>query len=258
MEITYEIGRQELQPFMKKLKYKNYPVRLVGTASLKSQLYFSDFDMISKIQNVNYKDFNKILYRTMHDENMYFIEMKIQSKNNKTKFYNTPSKEEFDKAYENAEYIKLDYVVRIKNDFYELSVIYFVNDDEIKDEQQIKELKDDIKEQLKEKNYYKMLKRVFSILKHKKERHLIIKLSKFFNSEIGAYYQLKSRLEAIRLLLDNYNDKDTINKIKIALKDLNQSTNVNKIDNTINELKTITNEEAHKFLKTNDIKIKDL
>jgi hypothetical protein len=253
--------RQEIYDFMKKLKFSNEKIELIGTASLRSQSYFGDYDLISQIKETNpkraFEEFDKILKRTMEDENMYFIEMKIQRQKTKTKFYSPPSDAEFIKAYKNVKFVKLDYVVRVLNDFVELSVNYFLPSD-IDVNDMVAIIKEDANELMKEKKYYKVLKRVFIICKYKKIRDLVVKLSRFFNSKYGLYYQRKSRLEALKLLIEYYNDENTINKVMISLKDLHLEPNIKLIDDEINTLTKITNRQAKKFIVKNSININEL
>ena len=62
-----------------KLTFKNYKLNLAGSASLKSQRYYSDYDFNTFISRkykpvAIYNEFMKIL--SQHD--MYFIELKIE------------------------------------------------------------------------------------------------------------------------------------------------------------------------------------
>jgi len=254
-------SRQEIYDFMKKLKFSNNRIELIGTASLRSQSYFGDYDLISQIKETNpkraFEEFDKILKATIEDENMYFIEMKIQREKTKTKFYSPPSEAQFIKAYKNVKFVKLDYVVRVLNDFVELSVNYFLPSN-IDVNDMIELVREDANELMKEKKYYKVLKRVFTICKYKKERYLVVKLSRFFNSKYGLYYQRKSRLEALKLLIEYYNDENTINKVMISLKDLHLEPNIKLINDEINTLTKITNRQAKKFIVKNGIIINDL
>ena len=70
-----------INDLIKSLKIENIKIELLGTASLESQYYYSDFDLysdISKIKDLTtvYKNLDRIF--TLKDNNVYFKEFKIQ------------------------------------------------------------------------------------------------------------------------------------------------------------------------------------
>jgi hypothetical protein len=258
---------QDLLPYIKLLQLDNNKIQLMGTGGLKSQFYYSDFDLFSSIEKkLNdddlYKKFMKILNDTENNNNLYFIEMKIQYLNgDKKKFFNINEVNEKDFIYSKIEFIKLDYVLNYNNIFTELSLIYSLNS-KFDEDKYIESITNDMDELYKEGNYYKVLKRLFAILNFKqakgklKNKDLLIILSSFFNSDIGKMYQTASNLKAIKLLLENYDDEETIRRALVNLKDIKVEPNLKKIDSKISNLMKKVNQAGKKVLESimNDIK----
>ena len=74
-------------------------------------------------------------------------------------------------------------------------------------------------------------------------------MSKFFNSEWGKLYAETANLKAIKLLLENYDDEETIKRALLNLKDLKIEPNLNKIDSIIKSYEDKYNKEAKKVLE---------
>jgi hypothetical protein len=235
----------ELYNFVKHLRYDNYKIDLFGSGGLKSQLYYSDFDLFTSIKKrekdrVIYDKIMKILEHTIFLDNMYFIELKVQNlKGDKMKFnlIEEINYDDFIKYMKGLELIKLDYVIYMDYKFTELSIIYSFQS--VKNDNYFKDLEDDIKELISEHNYYKALKRLFSMFKSKYINgdsslgEKLVRLTKFFNSEVGKLYQDNSNLKAMKLLLEHYDDETTIKKVLINLKDLKLPADINKINSLI-------------------------
>ena len=115
------------------------------------------------------------------------------------------------------------------------------------DNKVINSLNTDARNLIDEGNYYKALKRFFGIFKQVKDKKMLVKLSKFFNSENGQKYQIVSNLKAIKLLLENYDDDITKKKVILNLKDLHISPNIDDIDNIISDLEKQYNKNAKKI-----------
>jgi hypothetical protein len=262
---------QDLLKYVSLLKFKDHRIILAGTAGMASQQYFSDYDLLSIIDK---KYSNEDIYNTIHtiikktDElnDMYFIELKIQNKDgSKKKFFNIEdiNENDFIKSIKNLDFIKLDYIIRLNNKFIELSIIYSFKEikeiDETNDNNEkelLKNLNDDVKELQKEGNYFKSVKRIFSIYnslnitKKLWDKSKMLKISDFLNSDIGALYAKNSNLKAIKLLLENYDDNETKRRALLNLKDLGIEPNLNKIDEMIKKNDTAINKEGFEFLKT--------
>jgi hypothetical protein len=111
-----------------------------------------------------------------------------------------------------------------------------------------KKLKEDITLYKKEGDYYKALKREFSMLNMSRSNNdRLILLSKFFNSHFGGLYVIYSNLKAIKLMKDNYDDVRSKKMVKLNLKQL--GVKEDKIDVVCRELKKLFNDEAKKYLE---------
>lgn len=237
---------QDLYSFTKLIKFKNYPLQLLGSSGIASQRFYSDYDLFSSIKDKNcekvYYTLKSILEKTEDHPDMYFIEIKIQLKTGR-KIRNFIELEKFCKVFKDIEFVKYDFVIWVNNKFVELSVIYSFSESETSFEDSIKQ---DIKELTKEKQYYKVLKRLFSLLLSSERtievNHKLIMLSKFFNSPFGQLYRNNSNLKAIKLLLENYEDEETKRRAELNLKDLK----LNLKD--IKRLEKIYNTEAKNLL----------
>jgi hypothetical protein len=192
----------EIRSTLKILKFYDTPIELVGTSSLQSQRYPSDYDFMTKITKKysNTKilmEFQQILSDIMNDPTLYFIEFKFQNKSgSKFKLFNPVELNEqiFNKYFDinQIDFIKIDLVININNanDFKEVSCIYFFNTDntELSVDKYTSNLKADQKELFNEHKYYKSLKRLLIIAKINEDYKMMEKLTGLFNSSIGRLY----------------------------------------------------------------------
>jgi hypothetical protein len=237
----------DLSRFTKSLEYNNSKINLLGSAGLKSQQNHSDYDLFC---NIEQKDFNQvldILSKTKEDDNMFLIEIKFENSKRKVKCRDmsefTQKKSLFEKM--KITMIKLDFVAYISYKLVELSIIYSLKKDTIDVE---KKLKEDSNLYKKEGDYYKALKREFSMLNMSRSNNdRLILLSKIFNSHFGGLYVIYSNLNAIKLMKDNYDDVRSKKIIKLNLIQL--GIKEDKIDVVCRELKKLFNDEAKKYLE---------
>ena len=243
----------DLKKIIKLLTYKKYKIQLKGSSSLASQRYFSDYDLFCVIPKGEKEGFYKFISDLIEDiqdgedGDIYFMELKMQTKTGK-KYRVYPKqkldKSDYDKAYNKIDFIKIDLICRVDNRFVEVSCIYSFSDDKPTQEDYISSLVEDIKELKKEKKYYKILKREFNIEKAKGNKEELVRLSRIFNSDMGAEYKLISNLEALQNLLEYYQKPDIIKKVIINLKDLHLPDNIDKIDEFIKEKSKRLNTQA--------------
>jgi hypothetical protein len=253
-----------IKKIMDGLKIERDKLKLKGSYSLASQRYFSDIDLY---QNVNIKNpkllfsrLFKVLEYVKSNYDMYFIELKFQNGDEKIKFEKGDkfNEEKFNESLKNnTDYIKLDVVLYFNYKLIEVSVNYYLHMPEIienvPNEELIKEFRENIKELKKERNFYKVLKRIFSINKELGNKEELVKLTNFFNSDIGAYYSKLSNLQAIKLLSEKYKD---IKAKKMIASNLNQLDIRDKdVNKEINKLQEYVNEQALLFINKNNIKI---
>jgi hypothetical protein len=119
----------------------------------------------------------------------------------------------------------------------------------------IKQLKDDKKELYDKGMYYKALKRLFALYKLTNTNvNMLVELSKFFNSGVGLIYRMNSRLKAIKLILEHYDNFDVMKKVKVSLLDNGLKDNVD-IDKLIKDNDMIINEAGKQYIENNNINI---
>lgn len=237
-----------------RLKFRDNPVDFKGSSSLKSQKYFSDYDLYTNIikkvgAEVAYSTFYKILQSVFVDDYVYFIEFKVEDKKGqKYKWFpNEPfDKDEFFKLFRDINFAKLDLILWANNRFIELSIIYNFIEEEDENEE-IENIKSDINDLKKEKNYFKILKRLFSIFRIKKNNEMLLYLTEVFNSPLGEDYQKLSNLEAIRKVMKEYDDELTKKRIELNLKEINVPKN--QINLTIKKLQSSLSKSAMKIYK---------
>jgi hypothetical protein len=262
MNITTKKQSSEFDDEIKKillhLKYKNSPLLLMGSASLKMQKYYSDFDFISTIEKLSpkesYDEFTRILKYILSQKNFYLTEIKLQTKNDdKIRWYPDDifDEKEFKKNYKNMKFLKIDFIVLIDYKFYEISIIYSSEKLFASKESFIKSLQKNIIEYEKEEKYFKVLKRLFRlfIIEHKLTKAKI--LNEMLNSKYGEIYQKISNLEALKKIDELYKDDQTQKKINIVLKHM--KIKKNDIDKYIDTNYKLINKEAKKFIEKNNL-----
>ncbi len=207
--------------------YDNKKPTLQGSASRKIFKYFGDYDFnLPNLKRpdepkIMFKNFINIFDKIIKTNSIYFIEMKIQYLDGtKKKIY--PKEDltlsEFSKKYNSIDFIKIDTVIYSNQDFIESSCIYrFVSKQNKKInivEDSNKSMINDLSEYKKEGEYFKMLKRYYSIfvnMKHPPENILYF-LVNILNSKYGEMYSQMTRIQAYLLVDKYYNDEITNNR----------------------------------------------
>ena len=214
-----------IKDLIKSLKIEKIKIELLGTASLDSQYYYSDFDLysdISKIKDLRtvYTNLNRIF--NLKDNNIYFKEFKVQLINGeKYKFHELPVSINKSIKRADVDYVKSDYIVFVDNQFTDVSLIYNLNPLKKSKEEIIELIRNDQKEFYDMGKYYKSLKRYFSILNLQGKKDDMVKLTiALFNTKYGKQYKICSNLGTIIDLINKYgtNRKDINDKIKANLR----------------------------------------
>lgn len=242
-----------------KLKYKDEPITIQGSAKLAIQKYYSDIDLFSQINEPTsaqkiYDQIRLILKRVVDDRcrNLYFIELKVQNTDeSKTKFNTIKdfTQSAFLRAIDgkNLDYIKIDFVLYLANTMTELSVIYnFTEPTSVEDP--LKALQDEVAEYTKEGNLFKAKKRLFSIYNIEGKTADMVRLTRLFNSPIGALYQMNAQLKAVKLLLEHHSDDAAKARAKFVLKEMGVAQNAN-IDEIIKNNDDKIQQETLNFFK---------
>lgn len=199
----------EVKKLFSYFKFKDQELVLNGSYSSRNMVYYGDLDFVTQVDKSNdlYNDLKQIFTRLFNDHNNYFIELKLQMKDDqkiKIKLFNDFLKEDvITKHLDNLKFVKIDIVAYFDGYFKEASCIYNIGDasnytdaDEFKND-----LKKDIAELKKDKNYFKMLKRMYSIARIEDDTKAKNMLTSFFNGEAGEMYYHISTLKAIDLLV---------------------------------------------------------
>ena len=229
--------KTELYDIIKNLEIFETKLKLAGLASLRSMMYYSDYDFNCKIrvrkQTPIYNEFKRIL--SFSNDKLYFIEFKIEYiDGTKIKLQNVNDIKL--NMFKNISFIKIDYIVFLDFVFKEVSIMYIFKENDMDTDDIIKKLTDDYSELIDNGENFKAMKRAFSIYKIQKDYPNMKKLTHLFNSTLGKLYETNSNLKTILLLKTMYDDPLTMKRIDINLKFL-------KID---------PNDDLNKIIKEND------
>ena len=227
LEVKLPLYQTELKELYQLLQFKDYPLELKGSSRLLSQKYPSDYDFYTHIDNKkDKKEFftflNELIYKIKTNIYMYFIELKVEYKNEKLKFFKKDTIEI--KDMDKVELVKLDIIIFINNTFKEVSVIYDFGKKKSREEY-LNHLKDDIEDLKKENNYFKVMKRMFSISTINKDYKTLEILNEILNSPLGELNKIVNNMETLLLVRKYYKDRLTskridINKQLLNIKDL--------------------------------------
>ena len=250
------LEKKDLSDFDKQVqKYLNYfevpghEIQIKGSSQYENLHYRSDYDILIAINNDTsvQKLFLAIrdnITKIQKDPNTYFIEMKLQTKDNdKLRFYHGDSfsVSDFEKYFGKLDFIKVDIVMHVKDMFWEASCIYNLTNtgEKITLDSIVRNIKEDIEEYKKEGQYYKVLKRMFSIYVLYNNTGQIEFLIRVFNSELGKLYEKICNMKAIELVSEFYTDKDTEEKIHKSLnllheKKTNLSSKIKEYSKSLN------------------------
>lgn len=239
MEITQLKPKINYNDAVKKLinifEFKNEEIGLKGSSSLEIMDYYADYDFFVTIKhnwNVEevYDEFNLILRTILENKDCYFIEFKLEQNSVKKRwFYSQTFKfNDFKKWFvKGIDFCKIDIVYYWEKKFIESSCIYKFGKDSMTKQDYINKLKLDIKELKKEKNYFKILKRLFGIYKLEGNDSKMNILVNFFNSEYGKKYVDINNINAIELIKP-YKDALTKQRIELNLYEIGYPLNYEK------------------------------
>ena len=229
--------KTELYDIIKNLEIFETKLKLAGSASLRSMMYYSDYDFNCKIrarkQTPIYNEFKRIL--SFSNDKLYFIEFKIEYIDGTKIKLNNVNDIKLN-MFKNISFIKIDYIVFLDFIFKEVSIMYIFKENDMDTDDIIKKLTDDYSELINNGEKFKAMKRAFSIYKIQKDYPNMKKLTSLFNSNLGKIYEINSNLKTILLLKTMYDDPLTMKRIDINLKFL-------KID---------PNDDLNKIIKEND------
>jgi len=249
----------ELLPFFKAVSFNNRKPSVIGSFSLESQRNAGDIDLDVYIEGKTdhtfvEKELLKIIKNIDDNQNMFFIELKIQYKDGKKIKFGADKIDDIKiptQNFNNIDYIKIDTIIYFDGHFKEMSINYYLNPN-IKDV--VKEIEKDIIDLLKEKNYYKVIKRLFSIAKIQNDKPRGKLISTFLNNYTGGEYKQLSNLKAIKLLLENYDDPLIRKMIRANLINDRIVPKVDVVYRLIPKIQKKVNMEGKIFLDNNILK----
>jgi len=275
---------------------------IIGSASNQDILYYSDFDLAT-FEKVSLQSIKKIFQNkfkeALKNPTIFITDFKCGEVDGEPVRWNKTNIKTGSQIVDGKRItleecllmpstIKMDIVALIDGDFVEFSDNYYLSvngvknysDEEVSKNVLLKELEKSAKEYYNDKppNYFKYLKRVFSIKTMKNQS--TTKLVDFFNSQVGLLNKSKTDLETLILVLENKFRKvkleDVCNNIQIIkqnisgvsevefkstlYKDLdkicsykNQTSIIKNLKKVINYLQKKVNETTLHFIKKNKI-----
>ena len=186
--------KTELYDIIKNLEIFETKLKLAGSASLRSMMYYSDYDFNCKIrvrkQTPIFNEFKRIL--SFSNDKLYFIEFKIEYIDGTKIKLNNVNDIKLN-MFKNISFIKIDYIVFLDFVFKEVSIMYIFKENDMDTDDIIKKLTDDYSELINNGEKFKAMKRVFSVYKIQKDHPNMKKLTSLFNSN-GKMYEINSNL----------------------------------------------------------------
>ena len=232
-----------------KLMSMESKVNIVGSAKIRRNIYYSDYDSFSTVkgknENMIYNHFKSVFEIIKNSENTIITDFKLgeNTKGEPLRWtYEEIKRKEnngitFDDAIKQKSIIKMDIVTLQNGRFIEITEVYNIYiDGESNSDYSIdnvrKELTDDMNEQIKEGNIMKALKRKYSLLNlDNKNKAVREKLIDYFNSPIGLLNRCKSDLETLLIVIES--PKFDIDEIRNSLQLLKESISAFPVENNL-------------------------
>lgn len=230
-------------------------VNVVGSASIQRSIYYSDYDLFETIQNktstVILNHFRSVFNIIKSAPNTVISDFKCGSSPNGSPLRWDYSEihsgvnngVSFDEAIQQKGIIKLDIISFINGRFVEITEVYNVkingkSNMDYTNEEVVKSITADYKDEVKKLNFMKALKKMYSISKliNNKDPLLDI-LVTYFNSPIGLLYRCKADLETILTIL-SYN-KFELKDIIESLQTLKEQISAFPVNNDIEKISKI-------------------
>jgi hypothetical protein len=250
-------------------------VNVVGSASIKRSIYYSDYDLFESVNNRTpdtiYSHFLGVFNLIKSSPNAVITDFKLGTSKNTRIAHDSGSAERFDKplrwdlneihhkenngvsfeeALKQKGIIKMDVVALVGSRFVEITEVYNIkikgtSNMDYSKEKVIKDILEEYKEMVKDGNYMKSLKKMFSLVKlHDPNDKKLDVLMDYFNSPIGFLYRCKADLETILLIL-NYRKFDIID-IKNSLQVLKEQVSAFSVENNIEKISSLKSKEEMK------------
>jgi len=237
-------------------------VNIVGSAKIKRNIYYSDYDSFEtvkgKTKNIIYNHFKSLFEIIKSVDNTIITDFKLgeNAKGEPLRWtYEEIKRREnngitFDDAIKQKSIIKMDIVTLLNGRFIEITEVYNIYiDGESNSDYSIdnvrKELTDDMKKMIKEGNLMKALKRKYSILNlDNKDKAVREKLIDYFNSPIALLNRSKSDLETIITVIES--SKFDIDEIRNSLQMLKEIISAFPVENNLEEISKLKTKDKMK------------
>jgi hypothetical protein len=245
-----------------KLMSMESKVNIVGSAKIKRNIYYSDYDSFSTVkgknENMIYNHFRSVFEIIKNSENTIITDFKL-GENEKGEplrwTYEEIKKREnnginFEDALKQKSMIKMDIVTLINGRFIEITEVYNIYiDGESNSDYSIdnvrKELTDDMQKLIKEGNLMKALKRKYSLLNlDNKNKMIREKMIDYFNSPIGLLNRSKSDLETMLTVIES--PKFDIDEIRNSLQLLKEIISAFPVENNLEMISMMKTKELMK------------
>jgi len=228
---------------------------ILGSMALRSQQYAGDYDAYEVVKGMTPSEaatrFKQIVKTLGGRTNVYIMDMKIGQVDDEPLRWTVAEVAAGKKAGMSLEdaiqsrgRFKLDVIGLVGNNRYtDFSIIYELHHkgeiitEETKDVGT--SLKEAIAEEKADGNYFKVLKRKFSLAKFKNQTSVLKKLTPILNSDLGRLYQVSSDINTLLELLEEHKDAPLtkihfeIDQFKARLANIYQTPSFLKKENAI-------------------------
>lgn len=245
-------------------------VNVVGSASIKRAIYYSDYDLFESVSGKSertiYNHFKNVFEVIKRADNVIITDFKCgelngtplrwtyeEMKNNNNKGVS------FAEALRHKSMIKMDIIALVSGRFIEITEVYNIFiDGEANMSPSFDEIVGSIlkeyNDEVRDGNYMKALKRMFSLLKLKNEepqkQDLLLQ---YFNSPNGLIYRCKSDLETMLLVLDS--PKFNLTEIRESLQLLKETISAFPVQNDLEVISKKKNKKDMRPLLRKQIRL---
>jgi len=239
---------------------------VIGSANLKSINYNSDYDLDEFYSGHSTNIYDKIYYlfrekfiQFKKNPNTFVIDFKCGELDNEPirwnyyditngyKILSNNRKIFFQDCLKLKSTIKLDLIYLLNGTFIDINEIYYLHLNNTTNYKKsnsnkkniLESIKESYDEYLREKDYFKALKRCFSyksLENPKKYKPQLLKLIDFFNSFTGKINKSKNDLELLHVLIENNFRKPKIEDIKNNLQIIKQFLSISNVSMEIDNI----------------------
>ena len=245
-------------------------VNVVGSASIKRAVYYSDYDLFENVYGKSdravYNHFKNVFEIIRRSDNVVISDFKCGETNGTSLRWTYEEMKNdnnqgvtFAEALRHKSMIKMDIIALISGRFIEITEVYNIYlDGEPNMSPSLDNIVVDItkeySDEVRDGNYMKALKRMFSLLKLKGEepRKQDILLD-YFNSPEGLVYRCKNDLETMYLVLDS--PKFDLSEIRESLQLLKESLSAFPVENDLEKISKMKKKDDMKPLLRKQIRI---